>query len=70
MQPERDILKDYIPRNQLAAEIGYVEKTLIRWEADGKGPPVTRIGRQVLYRRSSVEKWLLEQEQAAKSNAA
>jgi len=65
-----ELLKDYFERPALAAEIGYTEKTLIRWELDGKGPPVTRIGRQVLYRKSSVEKWLLAQEKRTASAAA
>lgn len=60
-----ELLKDYIPRKALAAEVGYTEKTLIRWELDGKGPPVTRIGRQVLYFRPSLEKWLRSREQSA-----
>jgi hypothetical protein len=41
--------------------------TLIAWERNGKGPPVTRVGRDVLYAISSVEKWLKQQEQAAKA---
>lgn len=63
---------DLIPRKQLAIELGnllrgkpYHEQTLILWEKDGRGPPVTRVGREVLYRASSVEKWLLEQEKVA-----
>jgi hypothetical protein len=65
--------EDYIPRKTLAANLGnrlrgrpYSEFTLIAWEKDGKGPPVTRIGRDVLYRAASVEKWLQAQERAAK----
>jgi hypothetical protein len=65
--------EDYIPRKTLAAKLGnrlrgrpYSEFTLIAWEKDGKGPPVTRIGRDVLYRAASVEKWLQAQERAAK----
>ena len=65
-----ELLKDYMPRPELAAEIGFCEKTLIRWEMDGKGPPVTRIGRQVLYRKSSVEKWLRDQERSAAKQSA
>lgn len=59
----------YILRKVLAVELGerirgkaYSEFTLIRWEKDGTGPPVTRIGRDVLYRASSVEKWILSKE--------
>lgn len=76
-----DFAANYIPRKQLAKELGerlrgrpYAEITLIAWEKDGKGPPVTRIGRDVVYSIPSVEKWLKAQERAAKgetdSNAA
>ncbi len=51
-----EIAANYIPRKQLAKDLGerlrgrpYSEFTLIAWEKDGKGPPVTRIGRDVLY---------------------
>jgi len=70
-----EIANDYIPRKQLATKLGerlrgrpYSEFTLIAWEKDGKGPPVTRIGRDVVYRASSVEKWLQAQERAAKNS--
>jgi hypothetical protein len=65
-----ELLQNYLDRAALAEAIGYTEKTLIRWELDGKGPPVTRVGRQVLYRRASVEQWLLAQEKSMKANAA
>jgi hypothetical protein len=67
-----EIAADYIPRKTLAAELGkrlrgrpYSEFTLIAWEKDGKGPPVTRIGRDVVYRSASVEKWLQSREKGA-----
>jgi len=63
------IAADYIPRKQLAKELGerlrgrpYSEMTLIRWAQDGKGPPVTKIGREVVYSISSFEKWMRTQE--------
>jgi hypothetical protein len=72
-----EIATDYIPRKTLATELGnrlrgrpYSEFTLIAWEKDGKGPPVTRIGRDVVYRASSVEKWLQAQEKHTASQAA
>lgn len=58
MTTENGILSNYIPRKALADAIGYREETLIRWEKDGKGPPATRVGRQVLYLKTSVDKWL------------
>jgi predicted DNA-binding transcriptional regulator AlpA len=58
----------YVPRAELARKLGKSEGTLIRWEKDGKGPPVTRIGRDVKYYIPSVEKWLRSQERG--DNAA
>jgi transcriptional regulator with XRE-family HTH domain len=62
------ILDEYISRKDFAAELGVAEATLIRWEKDGKGPPVTRIGRDVLYYIPSTKKWVRSQESSA--NAA
>jgi hypothetical protein len=65
------IASGYIPRKQLAIELGerlrgrpFSEYTLMGWERDGRGPPATRVGREVVYAISSVEKWLRAQEQA------
>jgi hypothetical protein len=63
------ILEDYISRKQLAADLKLAEATLIRWEKDGKGPPVTRIGRDVVYSIPSFKKWLKDQERAGKGDA-
>jgi hypothetical protein len=59
------ILNDYISRKNLADDLGVTEATLIRWEKDRKGPPVTRIGRDVLYYIPSVKNWARSQEQTA-----
>ncbi len=59
-----DLLKDYLTRPQLADQLGIAEKTLIRWELDGKGPPVTRVGRTPLYKITSTAQWLRAQERA------
>ena len=60
------VLDGYMTEDQLAAEIGRSVRTLARWRALGEGPPVTRIGRQILYRESSARAWLesLEEEVA------
>jgi hypothetical protein len=65
---QTDILKDYISRDDLADKLGKSAKTLVRWELDGRGPPVTRIGRDVLYSIPSFEKWLKTQERAAQGS--
>jgi hypothetical protein len=56
------ILGDFVTREGLAEQIDKNPRTLDRWDALGIGPPRTRIGRTVLYRRTSVEKWLVAQE--------
>jgi hypothetical protein len=72
-----EIAANYISRKQLAIELGerlrgrpYSEFTLIAWEKDGRGPPATRVGRDVFYAIPSVEKWLRSQERAAKGSTS
>jgi predicted DNA-binding transcriptional regulator AlpA len=61
--PAARLLDDYLTIEQLAAELDIAVITLKRWGALRQGPPVTKIGRRVLYRRSAVQAWLLRQEQ-------
>jgi Helix-turn-helix domain len=56
------VLADYMTRAQLALELGIHERTLIRWSAYGDGPPVTKLGNRVLYRRTSFAAWLAKRE--------
>jgi predicted DNA-binding transcriptional regulator AlpA len=58
------ILQEYTPPVELASELGVCVKTLERWRTLGQGPPVTKIGRRVYYRRSSVAAWLNSREEA------
>jgi predicted DNA-binding transcriptional regulator AlpA len=55
---------EYLTRPQLAIELGISERTIIRLEREGKGPPRTMIGRRIVYRRLAVQKWLRTREQA------
>lgn len=59
------ILSEFLTKEELATELRRNPRTLDRWEVLGMGPPRTHVGRQVLYRRTSVEKWLAAQEQSA-----
>lgn len=68
----RDIQSEYLSRPATAEKLGllvrqrpYNERTLINWELDGKGPPVTRVGRDVTYYWPSVLAWLRAQEKTA-----
>ena len=57
------ILSEFLTKEELAAELRRNPRTLDRWDVLGVGPPRTHVGRQVLYRRASVERWLAAQEQ-------
>jgi hypothetical protein len=56
-----NLLTDYVSRSELAKQLGNSERTLIRWEEQRKGPPVTRVGRAVLYHVPTVLDWLQSQ---------
>ena len=38
--------------------------TLYAWRYRGQGPPSSRCGRHIRYRRAAVEKWVLDREAA------
>jgi hypothetical protein len=61
------LLSEFLTKEELAAELRRNPRTLDRWAVLGMGPPRTRVGRHVLYRRASVQRWLLAQEQASGS---
>jgi hypothetical protein len=61
--PRLKVLDDYMDTEQLATELDVVPLTLIRWRLQKTGPPITRLGRRILYRRSSVQAWLAAREQ-------
>jgi hypothetical protein len=65
MSSSEPILSEFLTTEELAAELRRNPRTLDRWEALGMGPPRTHVGRKVLYRRTSVQKWLAAQEQSA-----
>ena len=56
------ILAEFMTIEDLAAELGRNKRTLDRWDVLGMGPPRTFVGRKILYRRTSVQKWLAAQE--------
>jgi predicted site-specific integrase-resolvase len=62
MQP-KSILNEYWPPDELAAELNVCTKTLDRWRVEGKGPPITKIGRRTFYSKTSVASWLRAREQ-------
>jgi len=62
------LLAEFLEQNEAAAELKVCGRTLDRWRRLGEGPPVTKIGRRVLYRRVSVQKWLAAQEQQGRAS--
>lgn len=64
------VLADYVAERQLAAELGVHPYTLRKWRRLGEGPPPTKIGKAVLYRRSSVARWLEQRETASVTSGA
>jgi hypothetical protein len=59
------LLSEFLTKEELAAELRRNPRTLDRWDVLGIGPPRTCVGREVLYRRTSVQKWLAAQEHQA-----
>jgi plasmid maintenance system antidote protein VapI len=60
-----ELLDDYLTKTQLAEELHRHPRTIDRWVRLRAGPPETVIGRQRLYKRTSVEKWLADLEDRA-----
>jgi hypothetical protein len=56
------LLADFLTQDKAAAELKICERTLDRWRRLGEGPPITKLGRRVLYRRSSLQAWLCKRE--------
>jgi Helix-turn-helix domain len=56
------LLADFLTQGEAAAELRVCERTLDRWRTLGEGPPITKIGRRVYYRRSTLREWLCARE--------
>lgn len=56
------LLDTYLTKSQAAAELGVNERTLNRWHTERIGPPRTKIGARVYYRRDGVAEWVRNRE--------
>jgi hypothetical protein len=56
------LLDDYLTELECAHALDMAPITLAIWRMQRKGPPVTRIGRRILYRKKSLREWLAAQE--------
>jgi hypothetical protein len=62
MSNSEPLLSDYFTQKEAAAELKVTDRTLDRWQRLREGPPITRLGRRILYRRSSLLAWLSTRE--------
>jgi predicted DNA-binding transcriptional regulator AlpA len=56
------LLDHYLTKAQAAAELGITDRTLNRWHTERMGPPRTKIGSRIYYRREAVAEWLKSRE--------
>ena len=59
------LLAEYLTEDELAAELEISTRTLVRWRRLREAPPVTRVGRRILFRRSAVRDWLAARQREA-----
>ncbi len=57
------LLADFLEQDEAAVELKVCKRTLDRWRRLGEGPPITTLGRRILYNRSSLRAWLRAREQ-------
>ena len=62
MSITENLLADFLTQDEVAAELKISERTLDRWRRLDEGPPITKLGRRVLYRRPSLQAWLCRRE--------
>lgn len=55
---------EYLTVDELSTMLGRSTRTLFRWHARRNGPPRTKVGSLILYRRAAVESWLQSNEVA------
>jgi hypothetical protein len=66
--PERSdgpppLLRDFYTETSLATELGITIRTLRRWRKERRGPPITHVGRKVVYSTEGLRRWLAANEQ-------
>lgn len=65
LNPDSDLLEGLVTREELAEALNLSPRTLKRYEAARTGPPPIRIGRQVMYRETTVREWIAGRERPA-----
>ncbi|WP_050750328.1 helix-turn-helix transcriptional regulator [Allochromatium vinosum] len=57
------IRENYLTKDEAAEELGVTARTLDRWFAERIGPPRTKIGKLVLYRKAALVDWVAKREE-------
>jgi len=57
------LLAPFLSPFDLCKQLHVDARTLQRWDAEGTGPPKTKVSARVWYRKSSVEQWLRDREE-------
>jgi transposase-like protein len=57
---------EYLSTAQVANEYALNPGTLRYWRHTDQGPASFALGKRVVYRRSEIERWIAEQEQATR----
>jgi hypothetical protein len=47
-----------LPRALAADLLGVTVRTLVNWQRDRRGPPVSKLGRKAYYEQSALERWI------------
>lgn len=63
-ETQAEIIDLFLTKAEAARELRTSEATLDRWNRLRVGPPRTKLGRTVLYRRETLKAWLIAQEEA------
>ena len=60
--PDGTLIGDYLTAEQASNQLGITRRTFDAMCARREGPPRTRIGRRVYYRKEALADWLRKQE--------
>lgn len=56
------LLEEYAPKAEAARELNVSPRTLDRWWHERSGPPRTKIGYKIYYRRDALAEWVRSHE--------
>jgi DNA-binding transcriptional regulator YiaG len=57
----------WLTTEELADRLHLTPKTLANWKLEGRGPTPVKVGRRLLYRLETVERWEKQQERLSRA---